>query len=269
MSLSDAAAAAVTSPSPGGRLPFWLLPHLFALDAPAVAVVWQRFLGWAFGVPVPISATVVLAAVVWGIYLVDRVLDGQANRVPKADRHLFAARYARPLLVLGVSAFGTGLVVAITLPRPYILVGLLIAAAVGCYLLVVHFARSTSITGGWKEFLVGVVFAGGVAVPLLAEADTLGWVPAVVSFGLCCWWNCRLIDRWEVRRPTGRTLGRVIGFAAAVIGYASPLPVWLALISALVLLLLVDAAVPVIGVRVARVLVDVVLLTPLLVWPIS
>ena len=53
-------------------IPWWLWPNVLALDAPTVAVVWQRFLGWAFDSPVPAVASVVLGLTVWSIYLADR-----------------------------------------------------------------------------------------------------------------------------------------------------------------------------------------------------
>ena len=60
-------------------VPWWLWPNLLGLDAPAVAVVWQRFLADASGVAVPVAASAVLALVVWGIYLTDRRLDARAG----------------------------------------------------------------------------------------------------------------------------------------------------------------------------------------------
>jgi hypothetical protein len=248
------------------RIPVWLLPHVLALDAPVVAAVWQRFLGVAYGITVPVAATVSLVAVVWCIYLLDRLWDARRPSHPNTDRHRFAARHPRILVGLAVITFAVGATSAALLPIRYILIGLGVAAAVGGYLLAVHWLKTRAGSRGWKELLVGGVFAAGVAVPLAAESAAFDWLPAVGSFGMACWWNCRLIDRWEEGRTTGRTVGRVVGLGAAILAVYSPLPVRLALLAALVLLLFVDAVAPRIGLRVARVLADVVLLTPWAVW---
>lgn len=252
--------------APVGRFPFWLLPNLVSLDAPAVALVWQRHLGAAFGVPVPLAASVGLAAIVWAVYLGDRVLDARAVPPPATDRHRFAARCARPFAVLAFLSAALGLGTAFVLPPRYFLAGVGVAIAVGGYLLVVHAATTVLNTRGWKELLVGGVFAAGVAVPLMAEAASPDWCPAVAAFGLCCCWNCRLIDRWEQRRATGRTAGRLIGLAAALLAVTAPPAVFVPLLAALLLLLLVDAVVPAVGTRAARLLADAALLTPLPVW---
>lgn len=249
-----------------GRVPVWLLPHVFSLDAPVVAAVWQRFLGAAFGLSVPSAATIALVAVVWCIYLLDRLWDTRGPTHPHTDRHRFAAAHPRLLSVLAAAAFLAGLGSVAFLTVRTIVIGLGVAAAVGVYLFAVHGLRSRAGSRGWKELLVGGVFAAGVAVPLLAGAGSFDWLPAVGSFGMACWWNCRLIDRWEEGRTTGRSVGRVIGLGAAGLAVFAPLPVRVALLAALGLLLLVDAVAPQIGLRAARVLADVVLLTPLPVW---
>ncbi len=74
--------------------PWWALPNAAALDAPVVAVVWQRFLADRFGVSVPWAATAALAAAVWAVYLGDRWLDARRG-ARHTDRHLVAARYPR------------------------------------------------------------------------------------------------------------------------------------------------------------------------------
>ena len=76
-----------------GRVPVWLLPHVLSLDAPVVAAVWQRFLGAAFGLSVPPAATTSLFAVVWCIYLLDRLWDARRPTHPDTDRHRFAAAH--------------------------------------------------------------------------------------------------------------------------------------------------------------------------------
>jgi hypothetical protein len=252
-----------------GRVPVWLLPHVFSLDAPVVAAVWQRFLGAAFGLSVPPAATVGLFAVVWCIYLLDRLWDTRGPAHPHTDRHRYAAAHPNLLTALAVVSFLAGLGSVAFLTARTILIGLGVAAAVGGYLLAVHGLKSRAGSRGWKELLVGVVFAAGVAVPVLAGTESFDCLPAIGSFGMACWWNCRLIDRWEEGRTTGRTVGRAIGLGAVALAVFAPLPARIALLAALGLLLLVDAVAPRLGLRAARVLADVVLLTPVPVWAVG
>jgi hypothetical protein len=96
-------------------VPWWLVPNVLALDAPAVAVAWQRFLGRQAGVAVPWAATAALAAAVWAVYLADRRLDARRGRLD-ADRHRAAARWPRAVAgAVGVAA-GLALLAATRLP---------------------------------------------------------------------------------------------------------------------------------------------------------
>lgn len=248
------------------RLPVWLYPNLLALDAPIVAVVWQVFLARAFNVPLPLAAQTGLFSAVWLVYLVDRLLDARRLAADAADRHRFAARHARRLTALAVLVFAVGATSASLLPVQYLLVGLAVVVAVATYLGAVHFMPPGWVKHGAKELLVGVVFALGVGVPLYVSSPPDRWWAAVLAFGLLCWWNCRLIDRWEVQPSAGRTVGRLIGLAAVAVSALSLGPVLIATTATAGLLLAVDLTVPRIGVRLARVLADAVLLTPLAVW---
>jgi hypothetical protein len=247
-------------PSP----PWWLVPNLLALDAPLVAAVWQRFLGDAFGVPVPVAATVALTAAVWAIYLLDRGFDA-AGGAAETDRHRFAGRHLRWFVGFcadaALVAFGT----ARLLPPSYWVAGGAVAAGVGLYLAAVH-------ATGWnlgqaKEPLVAVGFAAGVTLPLtVGDVAPADWLPAAGAFAGLCGLNCRLIARWESAAPrpgvVELTLGVGLLAGAAWLGGA----VGAAVGGAVVCLGVVAVACrdrP----RPARALADAVLLTPLLWWP--
>jgi hypothetical protein len=184
--------------------PWWLVPNLLALDAPVVAVVWQRFLAARSGVPVPWSATAALAAVVWCVYLADRYLDAQRGAIDAA-RHRAAARYPRLFAGASVLAACLAAVAAARLPLTYVWCGLATGLAIAAYLVLAHsFAGSLRCLPGVKEFLVAIGFAAGVAVPLEVSAPRAAiWLPGVAAFGGLCWLNCRLIDRWEAASPCG------------------------------------------------------------------
>lgn len=246
-------------PSDPAPSPWWLVPNFLALDAPAVAAVWQRFLGARFGTPVPWCATVALAAVVWCVYLADRRLDARRGALD-SDRHLIAVRFPLIFNVLGIAGFLIAAMAVSQLPVSYLAVGSWIGAGVAAYLAAVHLAPRATRRGA-KELLVGAGFAAGVTVPLAAAGPpAYVWAPSAVVFGCLCWLNCRLIERWEGRRawPGDAALGAAVVTAAAGL----PPAVGLAASGAGAGLLAVHLTCrrkP----RAARVLADAVLLTPL------
>jgi hypothetical protein len=252
--------------------PWWLLPNLFALDAPIVAVVWQRFLASRLGVTVPLAATIALAATVWCIYLTDRLLDAKRGQL-EADRHRIAAHWPRAFAGMAVLAGCFALGSATQLPSGYSQHGLVIGLGVSAYLIFVHgVACGFQSLPGAKELLVAVGFAAGVAIPLsTADQPLWNWLPVVVAFGCLCWLNCRCIDRWEsLRFEASRRLwldGLVSGLVLAAC-WGLPVSLSVAVASAMLGLVLVQLTCPK-HLRIARVLADVVLLTPLLCWGIS
>ena len=240
--------------------PGWMVPNLLALDAPAVAGVWQRFLAARFGTPVPWSATVALASIVWCVYLADRCLDARRGDLD-SDRHQMAVRFPRALAGLATAGLAIAVVAVSQLPTSYFAVGPWVGVGVAAYLAVVHL--DLGVAGlGTKELLVGAAFAAGVTVPLAAAGPRPAeWGPSAVVFGGLCWLNCRMIERWEGRRawPGDTALGAVVMTSAATL----PPVVGLAAAGAGAGLFAVHMTCrhrP----RAARVLADVVLLTPLL-----
>src|SRR4051794_32867734 len=71
--------------------PWWALPNIAALDAPAGGGVWQRVLAGRVGAAVPGAAPAALAAAVWAVYLPAGWLDARRGD-RTADRHRAAAR---------------------------------------------------------------------------------------------------------------------------------------------------------------------------------
>ncbi len=83
--------------------PWWLWPHVLSLEAPLVAVLWQRALAHAHGIRLTPLLDAGLALACWVIYVLDRTLDTFAsNSAGELDlRHAFYHRHRRVLL-LGV-----------------------------------------------------------------------------------------------------------------------------------------------------------------------
>jgi hypothetical protein len=266
-SLDDAAMVA-DLPITKGNYPLWLWPNLLGLDAPVVAVVWQRFLAVVHGVRAPVSASVTLGLVVWFVYLVDRWLDARPGRpVESADRHRFARRNRLFVGVVATIAFTAACVSVCSLPVAYIWTGVVVAAGLAVYLVGVHAITGSAFGESGKSFLVGMLFAAGVVVPLVAErsSQSTEWLPAVGAFAAACWLNCRLIADWET--PV-EVRDRILLLAAAVaVGLAmlATWPVLIAIGAGVCLLLTLHFSRRHLSARCRRVLADVALLTPLVI----
>lgn len=251
------------------RLPWWLVPNVVALDAPLVAVVWQRFLAGRAGVAVPWAATAALGAAVWSVYLADRWLDARRGALD-ADRHRVAARRSHAFAGAAVAAAGVAVLAALQLSAGYLQAGLATALGVAGYLAVAHaLAGRLRAVRGAKEFLVAVGFAAGVALPLAVEVGAgHRWLPGALAFGGVCWLNCRLIDRWESpgpRAPRSTWFDSYLGGLLLAGAFGLPAAVGLAVAGSTLGLLAVHLGWrdrP----RAARALADAVLLAPLAAW---
>lgn len=188
----------------------WLT--VLSLDAPAVAVLWQLLFARSFHVRLGAGVTIVLALVVWLIYVADRLLDALRgpDHAAEATRHAFYRQHRWAFLFplcagsalaawlaltqLDVETFGDGIVILL---------------AVGVYLLVVHLASARR---GWllpKEMLVGILFAVGTCFPVwqgMTESSTMLVLPCAL-FAVLCWMNCAAIEYAEWNRLRGRRFG--------------------------------------------------------------
>jgi hypothetical protein len=249
--------------------PWWLWPNLLALDAPAVAVTWQLFFASVAGIAVPLAATVVLGLVVWGVYLADRGLDARGGTT-SSDRHRAAAHNFVAWMTTAAAALtSAGILALAALPLSYLRAGLAVAAVSVGYFVAVHVARAERLLGrGLKEASVGLVFALGAAIPLIAavEADT-SWATGVVAFAGLCWLNCLLISVWEEAPDRRPSVPVVIGAGAVAVGAAvgAAVPVAVAVVVSTAALAGLHVLRSRISVRAARVWADGVLLSPLLV----
>jgi hypothetical protein len=184
----------------------WLT--VLSLDAPAVAVLWQLLFARSFHVQVGWSVTVLLALVVWLIYVADRVLD--ALKAPaqgaEATRHLFYRRHLWAFVFPLSAAFLLAAWMALTqLDSGTFRDGLIILLAVGVYLLAVHLVSPGH---EWlpKEMLVGVLFALGTGFPVwghMAQNIVMLAGPYLL-FTALCWLNCAAIEHEEWKRLRGR-----------------------------------------------------------------
>jgi hypothetical protein len=295
--IHDAEFAASASPSP-----WWLWWNVLSLDAPMVAVAWALVFARLAGVRLPGAEVVALGLVVWLIYTVDRLLDGQSVSLfgsfggaqafgsPLRQRHVFHRSHAGAItcVAAGVAALTAVLVVTQIGER---VVGLAVPLGLilVLYMAWVHLGRGRVLARLPKELAVGGVFAAGVALPAWSRLGVRRWefFLLAVLFAAVCTLNCVAIEEWERVRGRGRQAGSSAqGFASTDFAsgkFAAVLAVCAALMTPVVrlrgdfsaigaaiavsalLILILDLARMRFSAEALRVLVDVALLVPALV----
>jgi len=150
--------------------PFWLWPNLLSLDAPLVAVAWLWILKKALYLHyIEPMAYWVLFGVVWCVYVVDRIIDVyrgfQEVEGEASWRHRFHWKY-RWWLLGGVAIVGSFCLhqALYVLPQAMLSAGIVGGIFILKYLIVAMFQRKDSIPY-IKNFMAGMIFAFGVAVP--------------------------------------------------------------------------------------------------------
>jgi hypothetical protein len=217
---------AANSAGPGSRrfdvpasLRLW---HLTSLDAPTVAVIWALAFAWVAGVALPMWVPLLLALVVWVVYIGDRLLDARADLQTLQirslrERHYFHHRHRRVLVPLAVAATCAAVVIVFSLmPAPARERNSVLAVAAGAYFSAVHSSRKLQkllppklASLDSKEFVVGLLFASACALPALSRAASGPRSPlwplwlATLFFAALAWLNCYAIERWEAAsQPT-------------------------------------------------------------------
>jgi hypothetical protein len=255
----------------------WLYPQVLSLDAPLVAVLWQALFARSFGVAISPLVLAITAASVWMIYVGDHLMDVRAG-LTYSERHQFAARHSRELLVIVSIALLATMWGCWRLPVPIFRGGTLVAAVVAIYVGAVHFAPS--VRPFWpKEIAAGLVFGVGSSIGTWAFVGPLRVMPAVACFGALCTLNVAAVDCWEwqshhvlIRYP--HVLTRWIeqhlqGAAVAIIAVSTvlalrlPVRLTLALCTSSLLLMLVARVRHTLSAEAARLLADAALLTPM------
>ena len=170
-----------------------------------------------------------LALASWSVYIVDRLLDARAGlhghaRRALRERHRFHWRHRRVLFPMAIVAAcaAAGITFALMPPMARERDSVLAAAALA-YFSGVHSERNAHQPPiRWprsfpaKEFLVGVLFTAGCALPAWhlphafawpGDGAWAFWIPASY-FAALAWLNCSAIAHWEAT-----VRHRAIGFA--------------------------------------------------------
>lgn len=283
--LSSIASASRQLGAPG-PLRMW---HLASLDAPSVAVSWSLGFAWAAGVQLPRWVPVLLALGTWAVYIGDRLLDVRSARAAGnldrlRDRHFFHWRHRRILAPLAlVAASASAAMIFTFMPAGIRERNSVLAAAALAYFSGVHSARSPIGRHSpllSKEFLVGVLFTAGCALPVISLSGLNGrsglvlWpvLVAIAFFAALAWLNCRAIERWEssCNRPHISIEGNLLGLAGLTMaaGFVPFLPRIALLLAAgalsSIMLALLDRMRGRLTPLALRAAADLVLLTPFL-----
>ncbi len=270
----------------------WLWFNLLSLDAPLVAVVWQRFFARCYGVSLRWPAVFSLALSVWVIYAVDRLLDARDATPLITARHSFARRYRRTLSFTALGALLSLVWVSSHLSRAVIINGLSVGFGVAVYFLAVHAAPPWMKRLWPKELAVGLIFAMGTSLVVWSRmtADRREFAGAALLFAALCWLNCVAIEYWEWRRMESaamprdaiegphlwtRWVGRrlpqaTLAVAIAsllLVSYGAPPPVAAAVAISAAALLWLEWRSAVLSLDLLRVLADAALLSPALLLP--
>lgn len=276
--------------APRTRSRWWQWPTVLSLDAPAVVLAWQWLVARTLGFPLGERHALVLGASTWLAYSADRWIEGWrlAPDVVQTARHHFYQRHRVAIAVLWVAVLLLDLVTALTLLTPRELAaGAVLLVAVTLYLLSHQLAHRHLRWRVPKEIVVTLILVAGVGLfgfadePVAAES----LVVALVAVALVFFCNLALIATWEmsVDAMHGQTslalqfhalerwtrllpwLLAATALAACVV-LPSHRPVFACAAASALLLALLDHAHRRGRVhwRLARVLADAALLTPLL-----
>ena len=277
-----------------GRPKWWQWPTILSLDAPAVALAWQALFARIVGAKLAPHHVCLLGLGVWLAYAADRWIEGWrlTIRTVRTQRHYFFMRWRWPALGVWLAALAAGVGLAITRfsSREW-------AASLGLLVIVLAYLLSHQFlhrNHPWrlpKEICVAAIIALGAALyPAVAAPGNIAALAGPgVLLGLLGLANCLLISDWEreVDKRHGQTSlalqfaparrvarGLPVGVAVAGAGLAllasgaTRDAAWCAAASAGLLFALALAQ-PRIGRERARLLADVVLLTPLVALALS
>lgn len=273
--------------------PFWLYPNLLSLDAPLVAVAWLHIFAktWRLGY-LPWESSAILALGVWVVYVADRVLDASMlSGMPGGlqPRHQFHRRHQRALGVgVGVAVLAALVLVLTKMPmtiyKHLLPAGVLVAGFFGMSMLTSQEHREVPIT---KNVLAGVTFAFGTAM----MAHIYRWEYSIFDmlmsrefkcFAALCILNISAIDVWEhasraadpeIRAADELTLTVFLTLLGAVALIYALLddqqlsrPFYYAVLTGAALLYIINRTRARFSMDALRVLADVALLVPVLVY---
>jgi hypothetical protein len=196
------------------RTPLWLWPNLLSLDAPIVALAWFFMFERTWRMYVPWNAPLALGLAVWGVYVLDRIIDLKV--LPEGDpklgrRHDFHKRclpWAGWLAVFALIA--SAAIAGFTMPSgiiPYY--GKIVAVLVIAFFVLTIYGMQDREIPVFRNIIAGVTFGYGTAMAVhsyifLYEPSQSPWVllvtPEMLAFAFLCVLNISAIHFWENSR---------------------------------------------------------------------
>lgn len=273
------------------RKPWWLYPNLLSLDAPLVSLAWLHIFAesWRLGYH-PWQAYICLGLVVWSTYVFDRLLDvSMMSATPEKleARHRFHHRHRKVLITLmSVAMIVAAYILVTAMPFStfsYLLMGcVMVAAFFGLSMLA---SENRDEVGLSKNLMAGLAFAYGTAMSACVYRAELGVFDLILSreficFGVLCMVNIAAIDFWEHSERSDdqevkasdelAVMLPLVALAIAAVFFALQRshmrPFYYAILSAVALLYLLNRRRSEFSQDALRVLADVTLLVPVLVF---
>lgn len=189
------------------RKPLWLIPNLLSLDAPLVAVAWLYIFAKTWRADyLPWTAYIALGLVVWVIYVTDRLLDssmqdGTSGRLEA--RHHFHRKHAKSFRILAILAGILAMVLVIgSLPmRIFENAGLGIIFVIGFFALAINSSIAPHDVAYGKNVMAGLAFGFGTGVIAFVYTGFDWWEfvssRQLICFSVLCVLNISAIDLWE------------------------------------------------------------------------
>lgn len=189
------------------RKPLWLIPNLLSLDAPLVAVAWLYIFAKTWRADyLPWTAYIALGLVVWVIYVTERLLDSsiQDDSSDRLEtRHVFHRKYAKPFRIVAILAGILAMVLVIgSLPmRIFENAGLGIIFVIGFFALSINSSIEPNKIPYGKNVMAGLAFGFGTGVIAFVYTGFDWWAfvssRELICFSVLCVLNISAIDLWE------------------------------------------------------------------------
>lgn len=170
---------------------------VLCLDAPIVAIVWQKAFARATDGIVSPAAGAWLFLTAWLIYLADRIADSFTIPAgsPITSRQRFCREHRRAMILLIAVLVLLDAAISFRLLEPHnIKAGLFLGTITFVYFFVNHLLPRWWKILPLKEVMIGFLFAAGTAVAVKATASL--FLP-VFLFAVLCSLNCLSISFWE------------------------------------------------------------------------
>ena len=221
------------------RLNIYFITAL-ALDAVAVALLWQHLMADYLSVPIEWPHRTIIALSVWLVYVGDRLFD--IKKIPShkliTQRHKLTLKLKPFLHPLFYILFSINVLLAFsTLSWTHLTLGLIILAACILYTKITARAKHTLIP---KEIIVGTLFTAGTFLFLVTPnsiANPHFWSSIVITLILFNS-NTLLVPYWE------KTIDQAQGQSSIAFIYPNAYPYALCLLPLCIILSIIAFPVP-------------------------